>query len=134
MSAPTPRAKKAFIDGQGGGVAVGDLLQDDYLGEARSSSFDVTEALRRLPDNPCRFVMLCNWNTDDATALNYSALSGDSLYENAGFEILYGFNGVVAHQLFASQTTGLLPVKNTNLISVRTRAGVARKLFFTFFY
>lgn len=110
-----------------------ELVAESYLGEARSSSVIATAELQRLPDNPCRFVMLCNWNTDDSTALNYSALSGDNLYENAGFEILYGFNGIVAHQLFASQSTGLLPVKNTNLISFRSRTA-DRALFYTWFY
>jgi hypothetical protein len=136
MPAPSPIARKAFIGGGSGGLdpALSDFLTDGYLGEARSSSFEVTQDLKRLPDNPCRFVMLSNWNAGDDVALSYSTLSGDNLYENAGDEIYYGFAGTLAAQLFPSQSTGLLPVKNTNLISVRTRNGEVRKLFYTWFY
>lgn len=131
-----PTQPATLVAGNSGGLdpSISDLVYDNYLGEARSSSFDVSETLKRLPDNPCRFVMLSNWNAADDTALSYSGLSGDSLYENAGDEIYYGFFGVIAHQLYPTQTTGLLPVKNTNMISVRTRPGETRKLFFTWFY
>ena len=108
---------------------------EDFLGKARSSSFDVAADLRRLPDNPCKFVLLANFNVDEETPLTYTALSADSLYENAGDEIYYGFDGVIAAQLFPSQNSGLLPVNNTNQICLRARPGVGqKKLWYTWFY
>lgn len=106
----------------------------DLRGEVFASSETVTENGIVLPPNPCRYVMLVNWNTDIATALNYTALSANALYEDSGFELMYGFNGVYAAQLFPSQNSGLLPVNNTNKICVRTRAGVTRQLFYAWFY
>lgn len=110
------------------------FLNGDLSGEVFAGSIDVTEAGIVLPNNPCRYAMLCNWNTNTAPALEYAALSTEGLYENSGFEFLYGFNGVYVAQLFPSQTSGLLPVKNTNLICVRTRPGKTRTLFFAWFY
>ena len=133
MAAPTPPPPSLNI-----GVLPqprdASFLNGDLRGEVFAGSVEVTEAGVVLPNNPCRYAMLCNWNTDTAPALSYSALSGDGLYENAGFEFLYGFNGVYIAQLFPSQNTGLLPVKNTNLICARTRPGQTRTLFFAWFY
>jgi hypothetical protein len=110
------------------------FLNGDLRGEVFAGSVEVTAAGVVLPNNPCRYVMLCNWNTNTAPALNYSALSFDGLYENSGLEFLYGFNGAYVAQLFPSQNSGLLPVKNTNLICVRTRPGQTRTLFYAWFY
>lgn len=108
---------------------------ENYLGQARSSSFDVSEVIRRLPDNPCKYVLLSNFNVDEETPLTYTALSADSLYENAGDEIYYGFAGVIAAQLFPSQNSGLLPVSNTNQICVRARPAIfQKKLWYTWFW
>lgn len=78
--------------------------------------------------------MLSNWNASVNIAQTYDALSGDDLYENAGFEIYYGFRGVIAHQLFPSQSSPFLPVSNTNLITVKVREAAAdRYLWFSWF-
>lgn len=107
---------------------------DDSIGDAFSSSFLCTGQLQRLPSNPCRLVLLSNWNVSVDVAQTYDALSTDDLYENAGFEIYYGFRGVIAHQLFPSQSSPFLPVNNTDQISVRVREGAAdRHVWFSWF-
>lgn len=107
---------------------------DGAIGEAYSSSFLCSMALRRLPSNPCKFVLLSNWNASVDIVQSYDALSADDLYENAGFEIYYGFRGVIAHQLFPSQSSPFLPVSNTDQISVKVRQGAAdRYVWFSWF-
>lgn len=118
----------------GGGTEL-PRVNDAMLGEGRSSSFLCTAELQRLPSNPCRLVLLSNWNsTVDSTAPAYDALSADDLYENAGLEIYYGFNGIAAHQLFASQMSPFLPISNTDQISVKVRTGTPdRYVWFSWF-
>ena len=128
---PTPRAKDAFVDSNSSHV---NYWLDNFYGNVEGGVFDVTEDLKRLPENKCKFVMLCNWNAADDTALTYTALSGDSLYENNGDEIYYGFAGVLVAQLFPSQNSGLLPLNNTNQICVRTRPGNTLKLWYACFW
>lgn len=130
---PTPRAKDAFVRSANSGDV--QFYLDNYFGNAQSGVADVSSSLQRLPHNPCRFVMLSNWNATPDAALSYTALSGDSLYENAGDEIYYGFGRVVTAQLFPSQNSGLLPVNNTDQICFFNKAGSATsKLYYTWFW
>jgi hypothetical protein len=72
----------------------------------------------RLPDNPCKFVMLSHWNTTEDPEPDI-VIGGEDA--NSGYEIYYGFNGVLHAQLFATDSSPLLPVNNTNQICVRPR-------------
>lgn len=129
---PTPRAKDTFVRSNQGDLS---FYLENYFGNAQSGVADVTETLQRLPSNPCRFVLLANWNATDDVALSYTALSGDTLYENAGDEIYYGFGRIVTCQLFPSQNSGLLPVNNTDLICFFNKNGSATsKLYYTWFW
>ena len=109
-------------------------LWADMRGEVFGSSVEVDENGVVLPNNPCRYVMLMNWNSDESSSLTYLPVSADGLYENTNSEFYYGFRGVYVAQLYPSQSSGLLPVRNTNLICVRTRPGITRRLFFAWFY
>jgi len=125
--------RPAFLGGQGEGGDARFYLAD-YFGIARGGSVDATEAIKRLPDNPCKYVMLANWNTTAGSAQAYQALSADSLYENAGYEIYYGFEQSLILQLFPSQNSGLLPVNNTNQICFKARPAATVKLWYAWFY
>jgi len=131
MPAPTPTARQAFI----GDRAANDLpwYLQDYLGIAEGGSLGVGDAIIRLPDNPCRFVMLANWNTTVGSAQTFQALSLNNLYEDSGFEIYYGFGKTLVAQLFPSQNSGLLPVNNTNQICVKARPAAAVQLWYAWF-
>ncbi len=59
---PTPRAKDAFVDSNSSHV---NYWLDNFYGNVEGGVFDVTEDLKRLPENKCKFVMLCNWNAAD---------------------------------------------------------------------
>lgn len=107
---------------------------NEFLAGLRGVSrvIDVTDKGRKLGDirENCKFVKLSNWNADDDLAQT----ANTALVETSGNEIFYGFDGVLAHQLFPARETEFLPCENLSQINVKTRDGVSRKLFFTFFY
>lgn len=107
---------------------------DDFEGKAGGSSLFVPLGrMVRLPDQPCRFVMLSHFNVLNNAAYSFRTVSGDSLYENAGEEIYYGFHGILTGQLFPSQNTGLLPVSNLNQICLQGRPGVEATIWYSWF-
>lgn len=130
---PTPSQKISFLGGEKDGGDARFYLED-YRGHALAAAVMATADVARLPDNPCRYVMLANWNSDVSVTQNYSSLSFDGMYENAGDEIYYGFNGVLCFQLFPTQNSGLIPVNNTNQILFKARAGKTRQLFYAWFF
>lgn len=135
MTAPTPTPKAAFLGGQ-----PNDLMKfvsgyfDNYLGKSDAGSVLVTEGGVRLPNRPCKFVLLSNWNTEHDANLNFKTLSGDGLYENSGDEIYYGFNGIYVAQLFPSQNSGLLPVSNTDQICLRSHPSQSTQVWYAWFW
>jgi len=95
-----------------------------FKGVARSSSirFEAGGVARlvNLPDQPCRAVKLSRWNASDDE--NFTVIGPDFL--DTDNEIYYGFGGEIAHQLFISQGTELLPVNNLNQVTIRVPAKV----------
>lgn len=122
----------------GGGKSVGSIVANylaDYEGKTGGSSIDVGEGGVRLPDQPCKYAMISNWNVlNDAAAFSFHAPSADNLYENSGFEMYYGFNGIYVAQIFPGSNTGLLPVNNLKQICLRTRPGSVLTAWFAWFY
>lgn len=96
---------------------------EQFKGNARSSSIKFEAGAGRtvrLPDQPCRAVMLSRWNASDDE--NFTVIGADFL--DTDNEVYYGFGGVIAHQLFISQTTPLLPINNLNQVTIRVPAKV----------
>lgn len=100
---------------------------EDFRGESGGGTITVADGeTRRLPNEPCKFVILFNWTVRDTSELTSPiASAASSLPASAatGTEIYYGFNGVICAQLFAGYGTELLPVSNLNQISVRQPSG-----------
>ena len=98
-----------------------------------SSSVTVTEQGVRLPFTPAIAVMLSNWNVDNDPALSLKAGSGAADFAPDDLnEIYWGFNGVYAHQLFASQCTDIIPVTNLQDVCLRSRAGQTVTIWFSY--
>ena len=90
-------------------------------GKAHSEYVDVTELGVELPDRPCLFVKLENWDLLEDFATAQPA------------DIYWGHEGRFAHKLAAGGNSELLPVANTNTIIARTKAGQTARLYFTWF-
>jgi hypothetical protein len=110
---------------------------NDYKGDADAGSLDIpADKTVRLPDNPCRFVMLSNLTVTDAAALTTpknAALSSQPKDAADNTELYWGIDGRISGQLFAGESTVLLPVKNTNKISIRAAAGATGRVHYTWF-
>lgn len=131
MVGPTPRPAEL------GNVSANSPMEfylQNYEGRAAGSSILVDENSLRLPHQPCRYALLANWNTQNEPSFSYKSLSGSGLYEDGGYEIYYGFNGVFVAQLFPSQNSGLLPISNLDQICVRSRPGVNVQLWYAWFW
>ena len=138
MPAPTPaKGIKQFGDtGSAPGVKSLPASIDNFQGYAAGSSILVPAGkIIRLPDQTCRYAMLSNWNViNNASTFAFRSVSGDQMYENAGDEVYFGFNGVLVAQLFPSQSTGLLPVNNLKQICLRSRPGEDITVWYAWFY
>lgn len=89
---------------------------DGLEGNARSGSIRIAAgSVVTLPDQPCKFVMLSRWNASDDEA--FTVVGPDFL--DTDDEMYYGFSGQIAHQLFISQATPLLPVNNLKQVTIR---------------
>lgn len=97
----------------------GVIIEPYARGEGHSSSIAVTPAGVRLPPIPARYVILSNWNVQNDAAFTKKAVPGVAP-EDANDEVYWGFDGVYAHQLFASQTTGLIPCSDLSQICLRS--------------
>jgi len=110
---------------------------ENYEGVADAGTEAIAaDATIRLPDQPCRYVMLFNWTVTQVTALTTpknSALSSSPEAAATGTELYYGFGGKMCGQLFAGSATVLLPVNNLNQISVRAVAGATGTVHYVFF-
>ncbi len=116
----------------------------NLTGGAQSGSIEVTEKGARLPKQTARFVMLSNWSVQDDSS--YSAKPSYDETNNVinggatdaaqppNTEIYFGFGGNEAHQLFAGQTTVLIPVSDLSQITVRTRPNQRTTIFFSWFF
>lgn len=106
---------------------------DDYKGQAHGGSMPLEAGdQKNLPDNACKFVQLHRWNVTDDEA--FTVQNAGTAPAEADTEIYYGYEGVIVGQLFASQATALIPVNNTNQITIRIPAkGDDATVFFTFF-
>jgi len=131
MTGPTPRPAEL---GNQAALTPTEFYLNGYEGKAAGSSVLVNENGIRLPYQPCKYALLANWNTLNEPTLGYRNLSGNGLYEDAGLELYYGFNGVYVAQLFPSQNSGLLPVANLDMICVRTRPGSSVPLWYAWFW
>lgn len=106
-----------------------------------SSAVKVDERGVSLPNRPARFVMMSNWNVENNSNFTYksgtesagSRAVTEAAYGGAGAEVLWGFRGTYAHQLFAGQTTILIPITNLEDICLRTRPGQSVTIWYSFF-
>jgi hypothetical protein len=131
MAGPSPRPSEL---GNASVLSPTEFYLSGFEGRAAASSILVNEVGSRLPYQPCRYALLSNWNVQNDPTLAYKSLSGSGLYEDAGFEIYYGFGGVYCVQLFPSQNSGLLPISNLDQICVRSRAGSSVQLWYAWFW
>jgi hypothetical protein len=108
---------------------------DGFKGETGASSIVIpADKTIRLPHQPCKFVMLSNWNVGDDTAFTAKAVAGSaSLVEDDLQEFYYGFRGRLIAQLFSSRSTELLPVSNCNEICVRARPAASATVYYAWF-
>lgn len=112
-----------------------------------SGSILVTEKGVSLPNIPATGFILSNWNIDNKASFPYrrdtTNAFGDAnapadakattILQQSGNEIIWGFNGNYAHQLFAGQTTPLFPCGNLSEVSLRTRPGQKITIFYSYF-
>ena len=96
---------------------------DDFQGKAAASSIFVPESGVRLPDIPCKFVKLSNWNTANDSVQTVDAASASGSYLDVSKEVYYGFNGIIIAQLFPAQSTEMLPISNLNQVCLQARVG-----------
>ena len=107
------------------------LNLENFIGQAGASQIQLNdEKIIRLPDNPCKFAMLAHWNTTAEPDPDI-IIGGESA--SGGYEIYWGFNGVLAFQLFGTNSTILLPVNNTNQIVAKAGSGTPY-LYFAWFW
>jgi hypothetical protein len=91
---------------------------DNYQGIAQSGTIPLAAGeTKRLPPNECRFVQLYQWNTADDETFDLITTGVDAAETDD--EVYYGFDGVIAGQLFPSRATELLPINNTSQITLR---------------
>jgi len=109
------------------------MCDSNFKGEARSASVVIPAGKTiNLPDQPCKAVMLSRWNASDDE--QFTVVGPDFL--DTDNEVYYGFGGEIAHQLFISQTTDLLPVNNLRQVTIRVpiKAGAPTiTIHYTFF-
>lgn len=115
-----------------------DLLNylDGYKGNAVAGDKAIASGETvRLPDEPCRFVILWNWTTTAATALPEKSGAAGPQPEDAAddSQLHYGFNGIMCGQLFVGEHTPLLPVNNASQITARLPSGVAGRVHYAIF-
>jgi hypothetical protein len=108
---------------------------ENFQGRSGASSIDVADGeLKRLPNQPCRFVMLANWNVTNTPEFNLEAVAPATIIEESEEEVYYGFNGVLFAPLIPTRTTDLLPVANCDQVCVRSRPTKSRVIYFAWFY
>lgn len=113
--------QKFYIDGFEGRADAGDLILP-------------ADTIVRLPDQPCRFVQLHNWNVGDDTSLTAKGGAGAAGVEDDLQEIYYGFNGKLIGQIFQGRSSDILPVSNLNQIIVRARPLLSGHVYFAWFW
>ena len=85
----------------------------------------------RLPDQPCRFAMLSNFNVVDVPTFTAKGdIGANALPEDDLDEIYYGFGGRICAQLFTGRSTEVFPISNLNLITVRCRPSQSTTVWF----
>lgn len=94
----------------------------------------VAEAYVRLPDQPCKFVQLHNWNVGDDTSFTAKGGAGAAGVEDDLQEFFWGFNGKLVGQLFAGRSTEIMPLNNLNQIVCRARPLLTAKVYYTWFW
>lgn len=113
---------------------------EGFLGLSNAGSVPLTsDKTVRLPDQPCKFVMLSNFNVLDDTDNTAKPDAGNFAAEaDNQQEIYYGFTagagGRLVGQLFQGQSTELLPVNNCNQIIVRPRKSRTGVLYYAWFW
>ena len=111
------------------------LYLSNFEGRSGASSILVpADKLVRLPDQPCKFAMLSNFNIQNDSAFTLKASGTGGLYQDIGEEVYYGFNGIVIAQLFPAESTQLLPVNNLDQVCLRTRPGDSITIWYAWFW
>jgi len=102
-------------------------LYDDYsltevkgLAQCQGFAMSGLGTIDTLPDIPCKYAVISQWTvgSDPARTAKTGASAATEGSGSAGVEVYWGFNGVLAFQLFTGQRTELLPINNLNQISV----------------
>lgn len=107
----------------------------DYEGRSGASSIKVGDGeLKRLPDQPCKFAVISNWNVQDVPSFTIKATGASGFYDDSADEVYYGFNGIIMGQIMPARSTELLPVNNLNQICVRTRPGDSITIWYAWFW
>lgn len=109
----------------------------NYEGNSDASDIKIAaDKTVRLPDRPCKFVMLSNWTVSDVPTFPPKGAAAFSLPHDAdtATEVYYGFNGRITAQLFAGQSTVLLPVSNLSQICVRSTPGMSGVVWYAWFW
>ena len=89
----------------------------DYRGIADSGAIKLAAGeSKRLENIPCKFVKLARWNVPNDESFTESV----SRYDDNNETIYYGFSGKIFGQLFAGDSTELIPVSNCDQIIVRS--------------
>jgi len=118
-------------------------MSNEDIKFAESGSITVTDKGVTLPKRAARFVMLSNWNTDGSSELNFRDDGSNNLASDggvdmnvsgaSGLEVIWGFGGTFAHQLFAGQTTPLIPIADLQDVCLRCRTGSQVTIWYSFF-
>lgn len=106
---------------------------DGYEGTGQADSILVeSNTTVRLPYRPCRFVQIFLWNTTNDESFALKSAPAAIASENSE-ELYWGFGGVLVGQLFTGDKTDLIPVSNTNQITIRKPKGTDTQVYFAWY-
>jgi hypothetical protein len=128
-------ARASFVRTKGNIFFMANYL-DEFQGIPRGESFSCdADKTVRLPNVPCRFAKLANWNqtTDADTNFTHLVNVDTILPEGLNADLYWGFvgeqGGDLQFQLFAGRDTEIFPIDNLSRIIFRARPAQAGRLY-----
>jgi hypothetical protein len=116
-------------------------LPKDYQGRGASGSILVTNIGVKLPDVACAFVILHNLTIEDTLDSDTGEFEPKAEIADAATpieatssEIVWGFNNSYTNQLFAGQSSYMIPINNLKQISLRTQGNDKTVISYDYYY
>lgn len=108
-----------------------DTYLKDFKGLADTHIVQITDEGTRLDAKPCKFVKISNFNVENIPTLP-TEFTREAATE--GGEIYFGFGGTPTMQIFAGESSELLPISNLDQITLQARPGATKTIWVTYFY